>query len=136
MTLKEFFSQDQFAANAGARLLTVEPGHATAIMPITPAVLNASGWVQGGALFTLADLAFAAAVNTHDGLTVSVNSHIAFFKSLRSGNVHADAQELVDHRRLPYAQVRLTDDDGELIALFTSSGYRKSHARIDVDALQ
>lgn len=136
MTLKEFFSQDQFAAHAGVRLLTIEPGHATAIMPVTPVVLNASGWVQGGALFTLADLAFAAAVNTHESLTVSVNSHIAFFKSLRSGHVHAEAKELVDHHRLPYAQVRLTDDEGELIALFTSSGYRKANARIDVDSLQ
>lgn len=144
MTPIEFFAQDRFAARAGIRIIDAQPGYATAEMPVSPDILNASGYVQGGALFTLADLAFAVAVNTRAlppsgeqeagseeylyAPTVSVNSHIAFFRSLRAGTVHAEATVLFDHRRLPYAQVRLTDDDGNLVALFTSSGYRKSHA--------
>lgn len=137
MTLKEFFSRDRFAQMAGVRLLTISPGYCRAEMPVTPVVLNASGWVQGGALFTLADLAFAAAVNTHPGLTVSVNSNIAFFRSAREGEtLFAEARELIDHRRLPYAEVRITDSEGQLVALFTSSGYRKQGATIDFDGLE
>lgn len=135
MTLIDFFSKDQFAASAGVRLTCVREGYAEAEMRIGQQVLNASGWVQGGALFTLADLTFAAAVNTHGPLTVSANSHIAFFSSAREGTLHATARELVDHRRLPYGEVRITDDEGHLIALFTSSGYRKSNATIEVDSL-
>lgn len=126
MTLTEFFSNDHFAALAGVKLVEVQQGYARATMPVTATILNASGWVQGGALFTLADLAFAAAVNTHEALTVSVNSHIAFFKSAREGLLTAEAREVIDHRRLPYGEVRITDESGELLALFTSSGYRKS----------
>lgn len=134
MTLKDFFSGDRFAQMAGIRLVTVSEGYARAEMPVTPVVLNASGWVQGGALFTLADLAFAAAVNTHGNLTVSVNSNIAFFKSVRpEATLYAEARELIDHHRLPYGQVRITDNEGDLVAIFTSSGYRKSKAKIEVD---
>lgn len=128
MTLKDFFSNDRFAQMAGVRITEVGQGYAKAEMPVTPTVLNASGWVQGGAVFTLADLTFACAVNTHERLTVSVNSNIAFFKSARQGDtLYAEARELIDHHRLPFAQVTITDDHGDLVALFSSSGYRKSH---------
>lgn len=137
MTLKELFSNDRFAQMAGVRLLTIREGYARAEMPVTSVVLNASGWVQGGAIFTLADLTFAAAVNTHERLTVSVNSNLAFFKSAREGaTLYAEAHELIDHHRLPFAQVRVTDEQGDLVALFTSSGYRKTNVKIEVDSLE
>ena len=135
MTLKEFFADDHFAAAAGVEIMEIRRGYAKCSMPVTKVVTNASGWVQGGALFTLADLAFAAALNTHDALTVSVNSSIAFFKSARDGMLYAEAHELVDHKKLPYGEVRITNEEGELIALFTSSGYRK-HAAIEYDGYE
>ena len=54
---KEFFKSDRFAANAGVELLEVKPGYAKARMLVTEEHLNAGGVCQGGALFTLADLA-------------------------------------------------------------------------------
>ena len=83
---------------------------------------------QGGAIFTLADLAFAAAVNSHGVLTFSTSSNITYFKSVSQGYIYAEAREIVNHHRMPYAEVRVTDEAGELIAIFTSSGYRKQHA--------
>lgn len=136
MTLKEYFGNDNFARLAGAKLISVRSGYAKAAMNITSDVLNASGMVQGGAIFTLADLAFAAAVNTHDNLTVSVNSNIVFLKGAHSGTLTAEAHELFDHSRLPFAQVRVTDENNELVAIFTSSGYRKSKNKILFDALE
>lgn len=135
MTLKEYFAGDTFAAAAGVKITDVGPGYAKAEMPITAVTLNASGWCQGGALFTLADLTLAVALNTHERLTVSVNSNIAFFKSVRGGCVYAEAREIIDHHRLPYGQVQITDDTGDLVAIFTSSGYRKKNAVIDYSGL-
>lgn len=131
MTLKDFFKGDRFAALAGVELLEVGEGHARACMLVTHDHLNGGGWCQGGALFTLADLAFAAAVNSHLQLTVSTSSNITYFKSVGEGTVvYADAQETVNHHRMPYAEVRITDEQGDLIALFTSSGYRKPNMPI------
>lgn len=126
--LLEFFKKDRFAANAGAELLEIKEGYGRARMLITPEHLNGGGVCQGGAIFTLADLAFAAAVNSHGVLTFSTSSNITYFKSVSQGYIYAEAREIVNHHRMPYAEVRVTDEAGELIAIFTSSGYRKQHA--------
>ncbi len=133
MTLKEFFENDRFAKLAGAELMEIKEGYAKARMLITDEHLNGGGICQGGAIFTLADLAFAAAVNSHLVLTFSTSSNITYFKSESTGYLYAEAKEIVDHPRMPYAEVRVSNERGELIALFTSSGYRKKEMKIEAD---
>ena len=130
MTLKEFFKNDRFASEAGCELLEVSEGYARARMLVTPRHLNGGNVCQGGALFTLADLAFAAAVNSHLQLTFSTTSNITFVRSVSEGYVFAEAKELVNHRRMPFAEVRITDESDNLLAIFTSSGYRKEDCPI------
>lgn len=132
MTLIDFFKKDRFAALAGAELLEVREGYARARMTLTPDHLNGGGVCQGGALFTLADLAFAAAVNSHLTLTFSTTSNITFLRSQSEGTVYAEAVEIVNHPRMPYAEVKITNEQGQLLAVFTSSGYRKNGAVIDL----
>lgn len=135
MTLKDFFENDRFAKLAGAELLEIKEGYAKARMLITDEHLNGGGICQGGAVFTLADLAFAAAVNSHLILTFSTSSNITYFKSESRGYLYAEAREIVNHPRMPYAEVRVTNERGELIALFTSSGYRKQEKIIEADLI-
>ena len=71
-TLKEFLRTDRFASCTGVELLEIKPGYARARMLVTERHLNGGGVCQGGALFTLADLAFAAVANSHRRLTLSV----------------------------------------------------------------
>ena len=122
---KEFFKADRFAAQAGVELLEVKPGYAQARMMVTKGHLNAGGVCQGGALFTLADLAFAAVANSHNQLTLSINANITFLRSVKEGYVYADAIEVFNHHRIPFIEIKLTDETGELIVVMTSSGYRK-----------
>ena len=122
---KEFFKNDRFATRAWMEVVELREGYARTRMLVSDDHLNAGGTVQGGAIFTLADLAFAAAVNSHDVFTVSTSSNITFFRPVTSGYIYAEAVEIVNHHRMPFAEVRVTDDEGQLIALFTSSGYRK-----------
>ena len=75
-------------------------------------------------------------MNSHLVLTVSTSSNITYFRSVPLGaTVYAEARELVDHYRMPYAEVRLTDEQDRLIAIFTSSGYRKQEHRLEGVAL-
>ena len=122
---KEFFKSDRFATNAGVELLEVKSGFAKARMLVTKEHLNAGGVCQGGALFTLADLAFAAVANSHDQLTLSINANITFIRSVKEGYVYAEAVEVFNHHRIPFIEVRFVDEAGELIGVMTSSGYRK-----------
>ena len=122
---KEFFKTDCFAMKAGVELLDVKPGYAQARMLVTKEHLNAGGVCQGGALFTLADLAFAAVANSHQKLTLSVTANITFLRSVEKGYVYAEATEVANHHRLPLIEVHLTDENGDMVAVMTSSGYRK-----------
>jgi len=125
MTINEFFKGDQFAQLAGVELLEVGKGYAKARMEITPSHLNAGGVCQGGAIFTLADFAFAVATNSHARMTLSIVSSINIFKSENSGYLYAAAKEVFDHKRLSNCKVHITNDKGELVATFNGSGYRK-----------
>ena len=123
--LKEFFLHDEFARQNGIEIIEIREGYARTQVSIEPRHLNAGGGVQGGLLFTLADLAFAAAVNSHGTLTVTTSANITYVHGASKGIITAEARELIDHRRLPYAEVRVTDEKGQLLAVFTASGYRK-----------
>ena len=123
--LKDFFLHDEFARQNGIEIVEISEGYARTRVRIEPRHLNAGGSVQGGVLFTLADLAFAAATNSHGTLTVTSAANITFVRGASTGVITAQAQELVDSRHLPFCEVRVTDDEDHLIAIFTASGYRK-----------
>ena len=123
--LKEFFLHDEFARQNGIEIIEIAEGFARTQVRIEPRHLNAGGSVQGGVLFTLADLAFAAATNSHGTLTVTSTANITFVRGANAGIVTAEAHELVNSRHLPFCEVRVTDDAGNLLAIFTASGYRK-----------
>lgn len=126
MINKDFFRNDRFAADAGCELQELSEGRAVATMTVTKQHLNAGGVCQGGAIFTLADLAFAAAVNSHGQLTFSINSTINIFSSAKEGDVlTAVAEEKVNHPKIPFCEVNVTNQDGVLIATFIGQAYRK-----------
>lgn len=125
MNIFEFLQGDRFAVNAGVELLEVRSGYAKARMAILPEHLNGGGVCQGGAIFTLADLAFAAATNSHARLTLSISSSINFFRAESKGFLYAEAQEVLDKKRLSNCEVRITNEAGDLVATFNGTGYRK-----------
>lgn len=123
--LKEFFLHDEFARQNGIEIVDISEGYARTQVRLEARHLNAGGSLQGGVLFTLADLAFAAATNSHGTLTVTSAANITFLRGTNTGVITAEAHELVNHHRLPFCEVRVTDDVGNLLAIFTASGYRK-----------
>ncbi|GHT62233.1 phenylacetic acid degradation protein [Bacteroidia bacterium] len=125
MTIKEFFKADRYAVFSGIELLEVEPGRAKTKMEIRDMHLNAGNVVQGGAIFTLADLAFAAAVNAYGNLAMSVETSIRYFKGVGSGTLYAEAKIVHLHKKLATFEVVVANEKEELIALFTATAYRK-----------
>ena len=124
-TLKEYFKNDHFAELIGAELLEIRPGYGKARLLVSQKHLNGVGTCQGGAIFTVADLAFAAAVNSHLTVTVYISATITYVRAAHEGYIYAEAVEKVDHYKLPYAEVTVTDEEGAVLAIFTATGYRK-----------
>ena len=125
-TIKRFFKKDKFAERANIKLLSVAPGQARAKMTLHPHHLNGYGTVQGGAIFTLADFAFAAASNSHGNVAVAINVSITFMKAGTTGTLWADAREVSKNFKLGSYTVEVKDDEGELVAVFQGLAYRKS----------
>jgi acyl-CoA thioesterase len=126
--VKQFFKNDQFAQRSGIELISVAPGHAVARMPLHPWHLNGYGTVQGGAIFTLADFAFAAASNAHGQVAVAINVNISFLTAARTGVLTAEAREVALNPKLGNYTVNVTDDKNNLIAIFQGLAYRKKES--------
>jgi acyl-CoA thioesterase len=123
--IEDYLKQDRFAARAGVELVAVSPGYARVRMTVQPHHWNAVGIVQGGAIFTLADYAFAAASNSHGTVAVAINASITFMKALSTGTLVAEAREVSKNFKLGTYTVEVKDEGGELIALFQGMVYRK-----------
>ena len=96
---------------------------------ITETHLNAGNRTQGGALFTLADLALAAAANSHGTLAFSLSSNITFLRSSGPGDIlYAEARERYIGRTTGHYQIDITNQNGELVATFESNIFRKGDA--------
>ncbi len=118
-------SNDRFARLVGVRLLDVRPGYAVTEMEITDNHLNGVDRVQGGAIFTLADYAFAAASNSDGIPTLGININITYFKSPSGKKIRAVASEISVQNRIGGYKVDIFDEDDTLIACFSGLGYRK-----------
>ncbi len=120
---------DRFAANAGCQITVVDEHHAVATMTVMEQHLNGGNVCQGGALFTLADLAIAALMNYRGQLTFGIQNSITFVSSARKGDVlTAEAIHICDHHKIPSVEVRVVNQEGHLICHVTGMGYRKSVA--------
>lgn len=126
MNWKEFAKKDLFANGIGIELEEWATGTATAKLTIEKRHLNALGAAQGGAIFTLADLALAIACNTHGVPTVSIQTDIRYLDSAIEGDtLTAVATEKLLKKRVSYYHVDVTKQDGTLIAIFDAVCYRK-----------
>ncbi|MCW0482774.1 PaaI family thioesterase [Gaoshiqia sediminis] len=124
--LKNYFKNDRYAALTGVEIMEAGPGFCKAKLGIEEKHLNAANVVQGGAIFTLADLAFAVASNSRGQLALAVNVNISFLKGKSNGTLYATATELADPKRIGAYDVLVTDEADEVIARFNGLVYRKN----------
>jgi acyl-CoA thioesterase len=117
---------DKFVKHNGIELTEVSPGYAKAKMEIKDFHFNSVGTVQGGAIFTLADLAFAAASNSHGRVAMGINVSVSYIKSPTTGTLYAEAREVSLGYKLGNYTVNITDGEGELVAVFQGAVYRKN----------
>ncbi len=122
----ELLQKDKFAEECGIELLEVGDGTAKGRMTSSEKHNNGLGVVQGGAVFTLADLVCSAAACSRGKVTVTINASMNYVKPASKGILTATATELYLRRTISAYNVEIRDDDGELVATFQSTCYRKS----------
>lgn len=126
MTLQEILNKnDRFARSVGAQLTEVREGYSRAELEVAENHLNGADVCQGGVYFTLADLAFAAVANSRGITTLGITNTITYIKSAKLGDrLIAECTEKVNHYKLPYCDITVKNQNGELLAVVTGMGYR------------
>lgn len=134
MDVKEFIAtRDRLGILLGVELEDVQPGYARASMTIQDCHLNGVNVAHGGAIFSLADISFAAASNSHGTVSVAVNVSISFVKAVRLGDtLTAEAREITDPSRLGHYTIDVRDQNDELVCIFQGLVYRKKDRLEDV----
>ena len=124
--IKAFFvDNDRFAGHNGIRLIEAALGRAVVEMDVQEYHLNGANVVHGGALFTLADFAFAIACNMQGRLSLAVSVTMNFVKAATKGTLRAVCEQVTDGKLATY-RATITDDSGEIVATFQGLAFRKN----------
>jgi len=111
--------EDRASKLLGMRLLEVGPGRARLSMRVTGEMVNGQKVCHGGLIFSLADSSFGYACNTHNQRALAASCSIEFLAPAQLGDeLTADAQEAAHAGRTRVYDVRVTNQAGEVIALF------------------
>ncbi len=121
---RAYFERDRFALENGVVLEDVSPGGAVCSLMLTQRHRNAEGGVMGGAIFTLIDLAFAAAANDIHRPTVAQQVSMNFLSGSRGEKLTARAACRKDGKTSCVYQVDVTDDLGRDIAQAVVTGFK------------
>lgn len=121
--VREFFSNDRFATEAGAFIEEVGEGYAKCSMELEKKHYNAVGGVMGGAIYTLADFAFAVCLNWEKASQVTLSATISFIGKAKGNKLFAEAKVVKQGRKTSYCMVDITDELDNLVAHVTSNGF-------------
>ena len=122
--LKQFINEnDTFGKSSRMKLTEVREGYAEAVMEITENSCNAVGTVQGGAIFTLADMAFAGAANSFGDKCVAMSASVSFIRPGSGKFLRAEAKTVSKGRRSCVMDVEVKNEEDKLVAKLQFTGF-------------
>jgi acyl-CoA thioesterase len=122
---------DKFARHLGMQIVEVSKGYAKTKLTIQQDFLNGLDFAHGGAIFSLADYAFALASNTKEESGLAINANINFIKpAVVKEEIFAQVREISRSRKLGTYQGMVTNKDGAILAQFQAMAYLKEKSKI------
>ena len=130
-------ARDAFSQWLGIAVLEVAPHRSTCRLTVRDEMVNGFGVTHGGIAFSLADSAFAFACNTHGKVTVSIENSITYPAPVHVGDVlTAMAREDAASGRLGYYSAEVTNQRGEVVALFRGTAFKTTREHIPGSSLK
>jgi len=109
--------EDPWSRALGIQFLALGRGFCRLGLTVQPHMVNFQGYPHGGVIFSLADIAFGAACNSHGEPAVALNMTISFLTAVPAGSrLVAEAREIKQGRRAGFYQVSVTSEVGALVA--------------------
>lgn len=126
MKLQEEYKNDRFATGTGCVIVDASADRVVCEMPVTDDLLNSQGNVMGGAIFTLADFAFAVSSNLSGVPSVAVECNIRYYSATKGSKLIAICTADKEGRTLGHYTVEITDDLGKKIAGYTAIAFHNN----------
>lgn len=124
--VREMFRKDRFATENGVVIDEIGAHYARCSLRLADRHRNAMGAVMGGALFMLADFAFAVASNWQVPGTVSLNASITYLGVAKGETLSAEAVCVKDGRTTCCYRIDIHDEKGTPVAAVMTTGYHKA----------
>ena len=122
---------EPWARALGVEYLELKRGYCRVALTLTPDMLNYQGYPHGGVIFSLADIAFGAACNSHGEPAVALSMTINFLAAVRpNARLIAEGKERKQGRRAGFYDITVSTDGGVLAAVVHCVAHRVP-ARID-----
>jgi acyl-CoA thioesterase len=116
---------DHFAKTLGIEILESKEGYAKVSMKVGKNFTNALGFTHGGAIFSLADYAFALACNFGDNVAVAVQVDIKFLKPTVEGDIlTAEAAKVSEGKTTGLYHVMVRKEE-KIVAVFSGLAFKK-----------
>ncbi len=122
---RERINTDPYCDTLGIDVVDLDPGFARTELTVTEGLLNFHGTPHGGAVYSLADAAFAAASNSRGDTAIALETNISYLEAVDTGEtLAATAEETHVAGRTAEYEVVVTDEGGGRVATFRGRVYR------------
>lgn len=117
---------EPFARALDMKLVELADGFSAVEMTYEPGRMdNLFGRAHGGALFALIDEAFETVCQTDGTVTVALNVSVTYVSSPEAGaRLRAEARQVSSTKRTAGYDIRVTDQEGRLMATSQALAYR------------
>ena len=122
---RERIANDPYCATLGIDLEALDDGRAVTTLELDESLCNFHGTPHGGAIYSLADAAFAAASNSRGETALALETNISYLAPADvDGTITAVAEETHAAGRTAEYAIRVSDERDEPIATFRGRVYR------------
>jgi acyl-CoA thioesterase len=119
--------RDRILSLFGMKVLSLKAGESVVRMKVEDEHLMAAGFCHGGVIFSLADVAFALACNSHGTLSLALDMSISFLKPVKRGELlTARCRERHRGKSTGCYEIEVTNDSGELVSFLKATAFRKN----------
>ena len=127
--ISEKIRAEPWARSLGIEYVELRRGFCRLRLRLQPHMVNFQGYPHGGVIFTLADVAFGAACNSHGETAVALSVTIDYLSAVPPDvTLVAEAREVKQGRRAGFYEVRVNTDDGHAVAAAHCIAHRVTSA--------
>lgn len=123
--IARMFAQDAFSKWLGIEVREVREGYCRLQMTVREEMTNGFGTAHGGIVFSFADTALAFCTNASGEISVALDCTISYPAAVKPGDVlTAVGEQQTTSRKVGFARVTVTNQDGETVGHFRGTVYR------------